>query len=263
MIGCVVRNAIRAMSGSVRSACSVVILACSAPSARIATDSMPNAVGLSPSSPTNARMTTASETRSDTLDVEALLPLIARVDAEAAATLRSTPATTAAYERMPFYPAGGLLRVDALLPSPVRVRYVYVPARHALFPVGTPERVREANTGARLRLTPEVGVAYVRFYLEVAGDAGWTARRLAASADEVPWLPATTTEPDARAVRARLSRRIPQAEATPADGGLRVTAATVRGQVIEVVTFHVAGDGTVTLGQVTPLAADAPVVQVL
>ena len=222
----------------------------------------PSASRAMPSSPT-AAPASRDAVAPDTVNLEDLLPAIARVDVEDAELLRTHPAV-ATLERLPFYPAAGLLRVAAYLPQPVAFRYVYVPGERRVYQTGTPELVRAANAAAGLRLSPDVAVTYVRFYLEVAGNAGWAGRRLAASANDIPWLPATETDPAARAVRARLSSRINPATVAPSlNGGLRVTTATVRGQAIEIVSFGVAADGTVTEGQVTTVATDAPVVQVL
>jgi hypothetical protein len=206
---------------------------------------------------------TAHAAAPDTLDVRALLPVIARADAGHAALLRTRPAV-ATYARLPFYADAGLLRVAVLGPQPIGLRYVYAPGERRAFNTGTPTLVRAANAAAGLRLTPGTAVAYVRFYLEVAGNAGWAGRRLAASADEVPWLATTETDPEARAARARLSRQIPAAAVAPAPhGGLRVTAAVVRGRAIEVVPFTVAADGTVIAGPATTVTDAAPVVQLL
>lgn len=204
----------------------------------------------------------------DTLAAAQVLPLVAQVDVEDAALLRQHPSVFT-YEALPFYGHAGLLRATALLPTrPVEFRYVYhrgaASAGGQLHPLGTAERVAAANAAEGLRLTADVAVAYLRFYLGSAGNSDWAGRRLVTDAADVPWLPGTTTDPQLRAARERVSAKIHPARVEGAvDGGVRVTATTVRGRTLEAVTWHVTPDGRVTQERASTLVTDAPVVEVL
>jgi hypothetical protein len=200
----------------------------------------------------------------DTLPAAEVLPLVAQVDAENAALLRANPGVFT-FEPLPFYAGAGLLRATARLPQrPVQFRYVYLRGgENRLLPLGTPDRVQAANAAAGLRLGADAAVAYLRFYLENAGG-GRNARRLVADAGEVRWSPITETDPAARDARAQLSERIHPARVEAAgDGGVRVTATTVRGRTLETVTWYVARDGRLQEERATVLAEHAPVVEVL
>lgn len=209
----------------------------------------------------------------DTLDAREVLPLVARVDAEDADLLRTHPSVFT-YDALPFYANAGVLRATALLPTrPVQLRYAYArgaaeASQRTLLPLGTPERVAAANAALGLRLAagtaPATVLAYLRFYLESAGGEPRSMRRIVERAADVRWLPDSDTDPALRAARERVGARVHPARVEGAgDGGLRVTATTLRGRALEAVTWHVAADGRVREERATVLDADAPVVEIL
>lgn len=198
---------------------------------------------------------------------ERILARVVAVDPEAAALVGRVPADVTLHP-LDFYAGAAHARVVAWLPTgPVAFPFVYHiaddPASDRAHPLGTPERVLAANAAEGFRLSPEQAVAYLRFYLEVTEPAGRAGRRLVAHADEVPWLAKTLTDPGLRVARERAAQRVHGARVEHAGGGLRVTATTLRGRVVRVVTWHVAEDGRVAEERASTVFEGAPVVEVL
>ena len=196
----------------------------------------------------------------DTLPLADVLPLLERVDAEHAALLRANPGPVT-YTRLPFYAGAGLLRAAAHLGThPVVARFGYAPAARRVLALGTPERVRAANAALGLRLTAPTAVAYLNYYLEAAGGPRM-GRRLVERAGDVPWMPDSGLEADARTARDQAGARVHPARvrSRPA-GGFTVDAVAVRGAALESVRYDLSAGGHVGEPRVALIADGLPIV---